>query len=52
MLILLSFADIHNISVPVEYQKMLKGLDGEWEAFLDKLKEVAETLQTSRDQFA
>lgn len=49
---IVSFADIHNISVPVEYQKMLKGLDGEWEAFLDKLKEVAETLQTSRDQFA
>lgn len=43
--------DINNIEVPLEYQKKLKGLDGEWEVFLEKLKDAVETLQTSKDQF-
>lgn len=46
-----SFSEVHSIPVPVDYEKRLKGLDGEWEAFLEKLKEAAETLQTSKDQF-
>lgn len=46
-----SFPELHNISVPVEHAKRLKGLDGEWEKFLENLKDSAETLQTSKDQF-
>ena len=44
-------ADLHNIRVPVDYEKRLKGLDGQWEVFCEKLKEVAEILHTSKDQF-